>query len=165
MATNIQISQDLTNKSIHITVPFNSPLMTVWKAFTDNQSLEQWWAPLPWKAETKSMKFKVGGYWLYAMVRPEGQKHWGRMNYTEINPMNYFCFDDAFCDENGNYNKELPASRGRISFIEETNRVIVKFDTIFPSEEDLEKTIEMGFEQGISMTLEHLDELLSENKI
>lgn len=159
------VIKDFKAKSILISRIFNAPLETVWRAYTESELLGLWWAPQPWKAETKIMNFTVGGYWLYAMVSPEGKKHWGRMNYVAIDHHKSFDLEDAFCDENGNFNKELPVSKGQISFTQQTDGTLVEFKMIYPSESDLQKIVEMGFEQGITMTLNHLDELFTQHKI
>jgi uncharacterized protein YndB with AHSA1/START domain len=160
-----QISKDFKEKSILVSRRFNAPLANVWCAYTESELLGQWWAPLPWKAETKVMDFTVGGYWLYAMVSPEGEKHWERMNYVAIDHHKSFNIEASFCDENGNFNKELPVSKRQISFSPQENGTLVEFKMIFPTENDLRKIVEMGFEQGISMTFDHLDNLFSQNKI
>ena len=160
-----QIIKDFKEKSILISREFKAPLTNVWRAYTESELLRKWWAPSPWHAETKVMNFSVGGYWLYAMVSPEGEKHWGRMNYIAIDHHKSFNIEDAFCDENGNINRELPVSRGQISFTPTQNGTLVKFKMIYPTESDLQKIVEMGFEQGITMTLDHLDNLFSQNKI
>ena len=160
-----QIAKDFEKKSILVSREFNAPLATVWRAYTESELLGQWWAPAPWKAETKFMDFTAGGYWLYAMVSPEGEKHWARMNYMAINHHKSFNIEDAFCDENGNFNKELPISKGQVSFSPTANGTLVEFLMIYPTESDIQKIVEMGFEQGISMTFDALDNLFIQNKI
>ena len=160
-----KIAKDFKEKSILISREFNAPLANVWRAYTESELLAQWWAPAPWKAETKVMDFTIGGHWLYAMVSPEGEKHWGRMNYIAIDYHKSFNIEDCFCDENGNFNKELPVSKGQISFTITPNGTLVEFKMIYPTESDLQKIVEMGFEQGISMTLDHLEILFNQNKI
>jgi uncharacterized protein YndB with AHSA1/START domain len=99
------------------------------------------------------------------MVGPEGQKHWGRMNYISIDFHKSFNLEDCFCDETGNFNKELPVSKGQISFTPTQSGTRVDFKMIYPTENDLKTIVEMGFEQGISMTVEHLDSLFKQNEI
>ena len=160
-----EVIKDFKAKSILISREFNAPLSNVWRAYTESELLVQWWAPAPWRAETKHMDFSVGGYWLYAMVSPEGEKHWGRMNYVAIDPLKSFMIEDAFCDEDGNFNAELPVSKGQISFATTPNGTRVDFKMIYPTESDLQKIVEMGFEQGITACLDQLEGLFAQNKI
>src|SRR6187431_3103993 len=63
---NFQV--DKVNKKINVERSFNGPIDPVWSAWTEAEILDQWWAPKPWRAETKSMNFKEGGRWHYCMV-------------------------------------------------------------------------------------------------
>jgi uncharacterized protein YndB with AHSA1/START domain len=155
-----KVTKDFREKSILVSREYFAPVEKVWKAFTSSEILDQWWGPSPWRAVTKRIDFKVGGSWLYAMVGPENQKHWGRMNYLSINHGKSFEIEDAFCDENGNLNTDLPISKGQIAFTKTENRTRVDFKMIYPTEQDLHKLIEMGFEQGITICLDQLEILL-----
>jgi uncharacterized protein YndB with AHSA1/START domain len=166
MNTNTtQVLKDLKEKSILVSREFNAPIELVWKAFTESEILDQWWGPAPWRAETKFQNFSVGGYWLYAMVSPENEKHWGRMNYLSIDINKNFHLEDAFCDEEGNLNSELPVSKGSNVFTTTATGTKVEFKMIYSTEEQLQKIIEMGFEQGISACLEQLNQLIINSKI
>jgi uncharacterized protein YndB with AHSA1/START domain len=160
-----QVIKDLKAKSILISREFKAPLENVWRAYSESELLDQWWGPAPWRAETKFMNFSPGGYWLYAMVGPSNEKHWGRMNYIAINHHKSFDLEDVFCDENGNVNHELPASKGKTVFTKTIDGTRVEFRMIYPTESDLQKIIEMGFEQGITVCFDQLDELFKQNKI
>ena len=160
-----QVIKDLKEKSILVTREFNAPLVNVWRAYTESELLDQWWGPAPWRAETKLMNFIVGGFWLYAMVAPDNQKHWGRMNYIAINHLKNFEVEDGFCDEDGNMNPALPVSKGHNVFTETANGTRVAFRMIYPTEADIQKIVEMGFEEGISICLDQLEEMFNTNKI
>ena len=155
------VTKDMKEKSILISRNFNAPLADVWRAYTESDLLQQWWAPAPWRAETKSMNFTGGGFWLYAMVSPEGQKHWGRMNYISIDKHKNFKIEDVFCDENGNVNLTLPNSKGQIIFTSLGDMTQVEFKMTYATEEALQQIIEMGFEQGITMCMDQLELYLS----
>lgn len=159
------VIKDLKEKSILVSRTFTASLEKVWRAYTESELLEQWWAPKPWKAETKSMNFSVGGYWLYAMVGPENEKHWGRMDYTAITPHLSFEIKDSFCDEEGTVNTSLPVSKGIIVFTTTDAGTLVEFKMFYSDEKEIETMIEMGFEQGITACLEQLETLFQENKI
>lgn len=163
MKTNVV--KDLKEKSILVSREFNAPIEKVWRAYTESEILDLWWGPSPWRAETKTMNFEVGGYWHYAMVGPENEKHYGRMNYTAIEPHEFFELEDSFCDENGVVNTDLPVSKGKTVFTETPNGTLVEFKINYKTEAEVLQLIEMGFEQGITMCTEQLAELIKENKI
>jgi uncharacterized protein YndB with AHSA1/START domain len=152
---------DKENKSIYVDRQFAAPLSRVWDCWTKTELLEQWWAPKPWKAQTKSMNFNEGGYWLYAMVGPEGQKHWSKVSFQSIKEISNFIARATFCDEKGE-----PQSAGSLwnnSFFEdEPGTTLVKVKISYETLADMEMMIEMGFQGGFSMGLSNLDELLAQ---
>src|SRR5256885_15696100 len=111
-----QYTKDVTNKKILVTREFDAPLEKVWEAWPDKNILDQWWAPRPWKARTKSMDFREGGIWLYCMEGPEGEKQWCRVDYQTIVPNKSFTGLDAFCDEQGNKNNDFPGMQWKVEF-------------------------------------------------
>ena len=155
-----EVIKNFKEKSIIVSREFDAPLEKVWQAYTDSKLLDQWWGPSPWRAETKRMNFKAGGYWLYAMVGPGGERHWARMNYIAIDHHEGFDIEDAFCDEEGNLNADLPVSRGRMSFHKTPYGTRVEFQMTYATETDVQKIVEMGFEQGITICLDQLEDLL-----
>lgn len=148
------------NNTIHITREFNADLQLVWKVWTTAELLDQWWGPQPWRAETKTMDFRKGGYWLYAMVSPEGEKHWSKANYISIEKEKSFSQKDGFCDENGTMNPSFPQNLMESSFSQKENKVQVNMLLTFDTLKDLETTIEMGFKEGMTIDFQQLDELL-----
>lgn len=160
MANKTTIQKDMKARSILISRELNAPLADVWRAYTEARLLDQWWGPSPWRAETKSIDFKPGGFWLYAMVSPENQRHWGRMDYISIRHHDHFVITDSFCDEAGTVNPELPVSHGRITFVATAAGTRVDFNMVYESEEALRKIVEMGFAEGITQCLDQLEALL-----
>jgi uncharacterized protein YndB with AHSA1/START domain len=167
MATKnqLQISKDLPNKKITITRHFDAAPEQVWRAWTESDLLDQWWAPKPWRAETKTMDFKEGGYWLYAMVGPDDSKMWARVDFKSINPNKSFEAADCFCDENGNANDAFPTMHWKNEFHASGGGTKVVVEITFNKEADLEKIIEMGFEAGFTAALSNLDELLEQTLV
>ena len=99
---------DKATRTVTINREFDAELSLVWDAFTKKEILDQWWAPKPYLSMTKAMDFKVGGRRFYAMVSPEGQKHWAIQKYTSITPKTNFKYLNAFADKDEN--PELPGS-------------------------------------------------------
>lgn len=61
--------------------------------------LDRWFAPKPLTTKTKHMEFKEGGYWHYAMLTPDGQAYWRRVDYLTIRPIDGYATLDGFTDE------------------------------------------------------------------
>ena len=84
------VSKDFQEKSILVSREFNAPLETVWKAFTERESLEKWWAICDvltnefygaiglndLKVEHKKAEL---GFWLL-------KEHWGKGYISEVLP-------------------------------------------------------------------------------
>ena len=151
---------DKQNNKVKVTREFAAPLSKVWAAWTQSELLDEWWAPKPWKTRTKTMNFKDGGQWIYAMVGPEGEEHWCRADFKSISPMKSFETDEAFCDPDGNISNEFPIASWLCKFSETSNKTTVDVEIQYKSLADLEKYIEMGFKEGFTMALGNLDELL-----
>ena len=149
---------DLENKKVTITKEFDAPLENVWRAWTEKDLLDQWWAPKPFIAKTKFMDFKVGGRRFYAMVSPEGQEHWSIQKYTSISPKTDFKMYNTFADKDEN--PQLPGSDWDINFSEQNGTTKVYIIIINESIDRMKKMIEMGFEPGFRAVLGNLDEVL-----
>ncbi len=155
-----KLTKDLENKIITVTREITAPVEKVWRAHTDKDLLAQWWSPAPWTLETKIMDFRVGGFWLYAMVSPENLKHWSKVNYTLIELYKRIDAFDFFCDENGKPNEKMPAGKGSFVFTKTNSGTQVEMIQVFETVEALNQTLEMGFQQGITACYEQLDKLL-----
>ncbi|GGH42116.1 hypothetical protein GCM10007423_38530 [Dyadobacter endophyticus] len=156
----MNFSVDKENNRINVEREFAAPVAKVWAAWTQSELLDQWWAPRPWKARTKSMDFREGGSWLYAMVGPEGEEHWAKLDYKTINPQKSFSGIDAFCDENGKLNEEFARSTWTNTFTETDGSTTVSVVIQYDKYEDIEQIMQMGFKEGFTMALGNLDELL-----
>ncbi|HSI74623.1 MAG TPA: SRPBCC domain-containing protein [Lunatimonas sp.] len=152
---------DKKTRTIHVERSFDAPLDLVWAAWTDAEILDQWWAPKPYQAITKSMDFKVGGLWHYYMLGPEGDIHWCRFDYESIVKEKSFSGIDAFCDESATINDTKPRVKWKNDFSEEAGGTLVDILLEFDSLEDLEAIIEMGFKEGFTAGLENLDQYIS----
>jgi uncharacterized protein YndB with AHSA1/START domain len=160
----MNFSVDKENKKIRVERDFEAPLARVWAAWTESHWLDQWWAPKPWQAKTKKMDFSEGGYWLYAMIGPDGTKMWSRADYKSIIPLRTFSGQDAFCDEEGNIDDKFPTSYWTVDFIEKQSSTKLYIEILFNELADMEKYVEMGFKEGFTAGLENLDNLL-ENQL
>lgn len=149
-------------KTITVNREFAAGLHLVWDAWTKPEILDLWWAPKPYRNQTKTLDFRVGGFWLYAMISPENLAHWCRSDYKSIDVLKRFSAVDAFCDENGIDSKQHPNSLWTNTFIESANTTTVNIVIQYKELADLEKIIEMGFKEGFTMGLGNLTEYLED---
>jgi uncharacterized protein YndB with AHSA1/START domain len=156
-----EVLKDLPNKRIAIIREFDASPDMVWRAWTESKFLDQWWAPKPWTAKTKSLNFADGGIWLYAMSGPDGTTVWSIVEFKSIKTLSSFQAVSFFCDENGRKNTDFPSMHWKNVFISAGDHTRVEVEISFTKEADLEKIIQMGFETGFTAALENLDELLA----
>jgi len=151
-----------SGKELLVTRTFNAPIATVWQAWTDSRLLDKWWAPKPWRAETKSMDFKTGGVWLYTMIGPNHEPPAScRVDFGNVDPQKSFIATVAFADENGNPTDAFPKMHWQVRFQPSDAGTTVTVDIRFDSEADLQKIVGMGFKEGFTMAHGNLDELLA----
>lgn len=163
MTNNFVFEPDLAAKKIHISREFNAPVEKIWKAWTDPEILDKWWGPKPNKVETKIMDFKVGGTWQFAMVTPDGQKHWLYAEFTAIENGSLISTKALFFDGEGK-----PVDGGpnwyrdtRFSSIE-GNRTKVDIEINFEEEATFARfTSDSYFKEGTAIGYNQLDELLA----
>lgn len=160
-ATALDIRKDLPNRKLFITRYFDAPPELVWRAWTEAEWLDQWWAPKPYRAETRFLDFREGGHWLYAMVGPDLSKQWAWVDFLSIHKPVSFTAYDFFCDEEGKHNPDLPGMHWKNDFRASRDGTEVLVELSFKEIGDLEKVIEMGFEQGFQAALGNLDECLA----
>ncbi|MDE3251054.1 MAG: SRPBCC domain-containing protein [Bacteroidota bacterium] len=152
------------DQTIVIKREFDADLALVWEAWTTPSILEQWVAPKPWRAETISMDFREGGFWHYAMVGPNNEKHFSRYDYQLIEPLKQIKELRAFSDEKGNVSAQFPRTNCINLFVENNGKTIVTVTAQYGSPEVLEYMVTHGFKEGVGASFENLDQLLQEKK-
>lgn len=164
--TNFTVSED--KKSITVERQFTAGQDKVWKAYTTAEMLNQWFAPTGWVCTTKEFSFEDGGKWVYMFkcVDPEqkdyfGMEIHGQLIYDSINPKNSFGYSDAFLDEEGNVNEDMPSSHTELTLIANADGTSLSFTTTYASAEALEQVIAMGMQDGLSESFDKLEALLS----
>jgi uncharacterized protein YndB with AHSA1/START domain len=95
------------HRTITVKRTFNLPLNTVWKAWTESESMKKWWGPKEYTCPDCTIDFKVGGNFLASMQAADGKKIWSTGTYKEIIPLKKIVNTDSFADSNGNI---VPAS-------------------------------------------------------
>jgi len=166
MNNSFKFTVDKTANTVLINRDFAAELSLVWDAFTKPEILDQWGAPEPWKTQTISMDFKVGGRRFYKMISPEGQEHFSVQDFTSISPKTNFKYISGFSDKDQNINPESYGSENNLDFSEAngpdgyrvtTFRMTIKYKDLAT----LEMMANNRFKEGFTMTLNMLEKLLA----
>jgi len=162
MNTNLlfDFSVNREDKTIHIKREFDASLGMVWQAWTTADLLDQWCAPNPYRTETKTLDFREGGVWHYAIVSPEGNKHWSCYSYEKIEPQKGITELRAFSDENGGISPDFLRTECTTIFIETNGKTLVTITEKYRSAEMFEKMATERHKKGFSSHLRNLDSLL-----
>ncbi len=162
MSSEIKFNKDENAATTYGMKVFANTPEEIWAYFTQKELLDQWWAPEPWKCETLQLSFEPEGEWNYALISPDNEKYFGRVRYHEINNGRSFDWTKSFTDENGNLNGNLPSSNWLMGFtgVDEGTKLTINIH--FKTIAEMQKLMEMGFEEEFKSRLNQLEELLIE---
>jgi uncharacterized protein YndB with AHSA1/START domain len=140
---------------------FNAPRELVFAAYTEPDRIAQWWGPKGWSTRNVTMDVRPGGVWHYVMTGPGGEESWGKATYSEVTPPSRLVYSDQFSDAEGNSNPDFPPIVIEYDFIEEGGKTRMHSEATFASPESLKAVLEMGMIDGMTETLDRLDEYLA----
>ena len=67
------------DREIVATRIFDAPRELVWKVWTEQEHIGQWWGPKGFTTTTYSMDVRPGGVWRFVMHGPDGrERRWPR---------------------------------------------------------------------------------------
>ncbi|MFN8507997.1 MAG: SRPBCC domain-containing protein [Dehalococcoidia bacterium] len=141
-----------------VTRVFDAPRELVFKAWTEAEALLQWWGPRVFPTRVSTVDLRPGGKWHYCMVGPEGQESWGIAKYREIVPPERLVYTDWFSNKEGEpVGKPMEMT---VEFTAQGRGTLLRSRAVFESKEHRDEVISMGMEEGLSETLDRLDEYL-----
>ena len=155
--TNVQTEGET---DLLVTREFNAPQALVYRAWTTKEGLMNWWGPREWPLKYCSVELRVGGKWHYCMRGPNGEEAWGLGVYKEITPTSRIVYIDSFSDADGNVIP--PESTMTVELVDLGNgRTLMKNRATFASKEHLEQVLGMGVVEGLTESLDRLEEHLA----
>jgi len=76
--------REVIEREIVLVRVFDAPREKVFDAWTNPESIGQWFGPDGFTIETRSMSMVEGGSWHFDMISPDGHRFVNRMNILEI---------------------------------------------------------------------------------
>jgi len=89
--------QDLTFVRV-----FDAPVAAVWKAWTDSESVKQWWGPDGFTAPFATMDVREGGTSHLCMSNPQFGDNYSLWRYQKVEPMSRIELVHNLADKDGN---------------------------------------------------------------
>jgi uncharacterized protein YndB with AHSA1/START domain len=140
---------------------FNAPPELMFEMWSDCKHLKHWWGPKEWPMDECKMDFREGGKWHFCLRGPnEGNESWGLAIYKKIDKPAKIVYTDHFSDKDGNINEEMPGMLITVEFHEHEGKTRVASTTLFDTPESRKKIVEMGVIEGMSSSMDRLDEYL-----
>ncbi len=139
---------------------FNAPRELVFRAFSDAELIRQWWAPNGWTVPVCTLDFRPDGEWRYSIRNAAGEEHWARAVYQKIVPGELIVFIDEMIDAQGNLLEDMPVKQVTLIFEDRGAQTQLTVRVQPRSQADLDKLIELGFVQGFTESLDHLEKYL-----
>jgi uncharacterized protein YndB with AHSA1/START domain len=140
---------------------FDASVERVWQVWEDARQLERWWGPPTWPATFPQHEFRVAGETRYYMTGPEGDKAHGWMRWEELDEPNTIRFVDGFGDARGTPDPSMPNSHSVVTLAENDGVTTMTIAATFESLDALEKVVAMGFQEGMSLAMGQIDDVLA----
>lgn len=154
---------------------FDAPRERVWKAWTNEDQLLQWFSPKGMPGFYSKLDFRVGGTYHYGLRLPNGDAMWGRWIFKEIKEPEKLVFIVSFSDETGKNITTHPMSPNwpkqtlsTVTFAPAGDKTKITVVWQVHEASDIEaQTFEKGrdsMNQGWTGTFEQLEEFLAIRK-
>ncbi len=153
---------DAENLTMTVVADLAAPVERVWDAYSDPRQLERFWGPPGWPATFTHWDHTVGGKANYTMNGPRGEKASGAWEFLNIDGPNGFEVLDAFADEDGTPNPDLPSMRMTFTFTPTAEGTRMVNTSYFASAEALEQVVAMGAVEGTTLAMSQLDAVLQD---
>ncbi|KQY57291.1 polyketide cyclase [Nocardioides sp. Root151] len=155
------VSHDLDNLTLTIHAEFAAPVERVWNVYADPRQLEQVFGPPSYPATFVDHELRPGARTTYFLTSPEGEKHAGFWEITEVDEPHSFSFVDGFADEDFNVIEGMPVSTNVYALAPTEAGTKATYVATYASAEALQQVLDMGVVEGASSAINQIDDLLA----
>jgi uncharacterized protein YndB with AHSA1/START domain len=158
----LAVEKDLDAHTMTVTAEFAADVERVWALYADPRRLERHWGPPGWPATFVRHELVPDARSHYYMSGPDGERADGMWIVREVDEPRSFEVDDAFADEHGEPKPETGFVRMRAELTPVDGGTRVTFVSTFASTEQLQQMLDMGMEQGLTLAMGQIDDLLAQ---
>jgi len=160
--TVTSVEKDLNALTLTVTADFAAPPDKVWELWADPRKLEKWWGPPTYPATFVQHDLTPGAVVTYYMTSPEGEKYYGWWKINAVNPPTTIEFNDGFGDQDGNPVEGSPVGVVSVSFSATETGTRMTMLSRNSTPEQFQQVLEMGLEEGLTLTVGQMDAILAE---
>ena len=144
------MSTEAEKHDLVVTRVFDAPVAQLWKAWTDSDTLKQWWGPQGFTCPVAEMDLREGGTSLVGMSSPDFGTHYSLWAYQAIAPSSCIEFIHNLADKDGN--KLDPVAVGMPADFPTDQRQVIEFKSAGEGKTELTVT-EYGWTVGQMMEM------------
>lgn len=151
---NITILETPSDREIVIARVFNVPRRLVFKAWTTPEHVKRWYGSEDMPLVDCQIDLRPGGSYRYVLRDPSGQEFAFSGIYQEVVPVEKLVYTDKF--------EGAPGGGALVTLLfEELNgKTRIVSTSLYESVESRDAHISSGMEEGLKLTLDHLEDLL-----
>jgi len=159
--TVVSSEKDAEKLTLTIVAEFAADPERVWDVWEDARKLERWWGPPTFPATFTRHEFEVGGESRYHMTGPAGETPRGWWRIEEIEKPRRIGFANGLAGEDGEPTPGVEPAREAVTIepTEDGSRMTVV--TNFVDAAQMEKMLEMGMQEGMSLAIGQIDGILA----
>ncbi|MGA3067563.1 MAG: SRPBCC domain-containing protein [Tepidisphaeraceae bacterium] len=149
---------DPVEREVVITRMFDAPRELVWKAWTEQEMMAQWWGPRGFTNPVCKLDVRPGGSWHIVMKAPDGAEYPCGGVYREIIAHQRLAFTNDAVDKEG---KILLEGFTTVTFAEENGKTKLTLRTRGKAVVDYAAAYLKGMEVGWTQSVDRLESLVA----
>ena len=142
------------DREIVVTRLFDAPRELVFAAFTEQEHIEQWWAPKG--GATHEMNVKPGGIWRYSQPGRDGSQYRFKIKFIELDKPHRLVYDYGTDAENA-----PEPVRTTVTFEDQNGKTQVTLQLMFATAAERKQAVKYGAIVGAMQALETLADYLA----
>ena len=160
--TVLQVEKNAAALTMVVTTEFTASIDNVWRLWTDAALFERWWGPPGMSPVSEEHDVTPGGRIAFFFTTPEGEKYPNVWEVLEVDPPTRLVLRDADVDDDGMPIDGNSLTRFEIDIVAAGDKTRMLLTSHFDSTAGMEQAIAMGIEEGMQLTLDKIDAVLTE---
>ncbi|HXB66523.1 MAG TPA: SRPBCC domain-containing protein [Solirubrobacteraceae bacterium] len=158
--TVLTSEKDVENLTLTVVAEFDASRERVWEVWEDGRKLERWWGPPTFPATFTRHEFVVGGQSRYHMTGPQGQTPRGWWRIDAIDRPTRIEFANGLAGDDGEPAPGVEPLPSHVTFEATDTGTRMTVVTNFLDVAQMERMIEMGMKEGMTLAVGQIDALL-----